>query len=187
MYQSIFSVVCIALVAILAAIAFFSLYLRPEPYWRRRLSAPLLLASGLIVMFSSAAFADGTTVSVNDAYAAAIPYLCLLATVAIGVLIWFVRTHTKIKLSDSAWQKINDLAVNAAGTFINDAKNRIPAGTTVDVKSPMIAALADKAIDAAPAEFKVLQDKGFTAEHMQEMIVAKIPQVANTSAAAPTP
>jgi hypothetical protein len=155
-----------------------------------RLSAAIAAAC----LCATAAHADpATTVNVQDAYTAILQPILLAVATAAATVITAAATLTVRWLSkklgiqalelDAQHRDALDAALtNAAGLALNQLGNQL-AGKTVDVRNPAIASAVSYVVKSAPDALDHFDLNG-RADEIAQKIVAKLPQVANTTSPA---
>jgi cyanate permease len=139
----------------------------------------------IIFLSTVAAFAQ-TTVDVGAAWSSVqtwlITIMALVVSAIAGRVLTALLTHFNIKYDAAMARAVQSAAVNAAGLLLNRLGNQLQ-GKTIDVKHPFVADLVSYVLKAVP---DAVAHFGLTPEGIAEKIVAKLPQIANTSTA-PTP
>lgn len=137
------------------------------------------------VLFVGAAFAQSTTtVDVGGAWTAFQTWTITLVTTAVSVLIgWvllLVKQKTGLSIDDSMRDALQSAVTNAAGLVLNKLGNQLQ-GRTIDVKNEFVAAAINYVLKNAP---DAVEHFGIKPDDIAHKIVAKLPQIANTSAPA---
>lgn len=130
--------------------------------------------------------AVGTTVEVGSIFGAWKPYITeILGIVVMFILAWLAdlaRRKFNLSIEASHREALQQALTNGAGLVLNQIGNSLQ-GKKIDVKSEAVAKGVDYVLKAAP---EALKNFGLGPDELREKIVAKVPQVANTTTA-PTP
>lgn len=151
---------------------------------RALIVAVLIFGGGLEAIAQVAATAPASSnVDLGGIFGAWRPYLLDLFGVAaaavVGLICELVRRKLNLSISAEHRDALQRALTNAAGLALNSLGNKLD-GKTVNVKSPEVAQAVNYVAKAAP---DALAHFGLTPQALEEKIVAKIPQVANTTAA----
>jgi hypothetical protein len=142
--------------------------------------AGLLLVVGLV----SDAYAQ---IDVGKTYQGWSEVLSEIVKGVVGVLaafgVYAVHKYTGIKVQKDHREALQTAITNAAGLALNKLGNVIPPGTTITTGNSALDGLAQYVLDYAPDAVRYF---GLTEnlKAIEEKIIAKIPQVANTTVAA---
>ncbi len=150
-----------------------------------------LLAAGLALAASvCAAHAETATINLGDAYnAIAMPILTAIAsaaglviTAAAGYAVAWLRNKTglqALELDAHHRDALQTAITNAAGLALNQLGNNL-SKKTVDIANPAVGAAVQYVVKSAPEALDHFGINKRTTE-IAEKIVAKIPQIANTT------
>lgn len=145
----------------------------------------LLASVALVVVvlaLADPAFAQSTTVDGGSLFGVLRPYVVELVGVAvaavIGILAELARRRFGLDIEARHRASLQAAITGAAGLALNQLGNSIQ-GKTIDVKHAAIADAVNYVLKSAP---DALAKFGLGPQEIAEKIVAKIPQIANTSA-----
>lgn len=140
-----------------------------------------LIVATLFVLPALAQAPAASTVDVGGIFGAWRPYLLDIIGVAAaaiaGLICELLRRKLNLSISAEHREALQRALTNAAGLALNSLGNKLD-GKTIDVKSPEVAQAVNYVAKAAP---DALAHFGLTPQALEEKIVAKIPQVANTA------
>jgi hypothetical protein len=151
---------------------------RPEAQGR-----PVVWAAvATVVLFAAPALAQDGAIDVGGIFGAWRPYVVGLVSIAalaiVGYLAELLRRQFNLSIEAKHREALQTAVQNAAGLALNKLGNSLE-GKKVDIGSPAIAEAINYAAKAAPDALKKF---GLGPEDLRDKIVAKIPQIANTSA-----
>lgn len=143
-----------------------------------RTAAFLVLVGALILINLAVALAD---ISVGQAFGAWKEYIDAIVSAVVfalvGLLFAAVYKWTGIKIEDSQRQALQTALTNGAALVLNKLENKLQ-GKTVTTGSPGVDDAVNYVLKSAPA---AVAKFGLTPAELREKIIAKVPQVANTT------
>lgn len=138
-------------------------------------------SAGAAAATPALAQAAPTAIDVGGIFGAWKPYVVELVQIAalaiVGLLAELMRRQFNLTIEAKHREALQTAITNAAGLALNKLGNSLQ-GKTVEVGSPAVAAAANYVGKAAP---EALKKFGIGPEDLREKIVAKIPQIANTT------
>ena len=148
----------------------------------RMICAALTCAVVLSAIIVNPALAQTTTIDAGGIFGAWRPYLVELASIAamavVGLLAELARRKFNLSIEAEYRTSLQTALTNAAGLALNKLGNSLQ-GKEIPVNSPALAAAVNYVGKAAP---EALKKFGLAPEDLREKILAKLPQVANTTA-----
>lgn len=148
------------------------------------LAAVVLVATPIVAIAQAVA---STTIDAGSIFGAWKPYIVELAGIAVaaivGLLAELVRRVFGLAIERQHRDALQTALTNAAGLALNKLGNTLD-GKVIDVKNVHVAAAVDYVSRAAPA---ALAKFGLGPHEIAERILAKLPQVANTTTTATPP
>lgn len=147
---------------------------------------------GAFLLVASADTAYATDINVGSAYdSILLPLLMAVATAmaavitaAAGYAVSWLRAKTglqTLELDAHMKASLEKTITAAAGLLLNQLGNKLQ-GVTITVQNPLVGLAVEYALKAAPAEIAHFGlDKDI--DMLKQQIIAKLPQIANTSAA----
>lgn len=128
-----------------------------------------------------------TTIDVGSIFGAWKPYIVEILSIAVmavgGWLAELARRKFNLSIEASHRDALQTALTNGAGLVLNKLGNNLQ-GKTIDVHSALLATAIEYVTKAAP---NALAQFDLGPKEIAERIVAKLPQVANTTTSTPSP
>lgn len=123
-------------------------------------------------------------IDLGEVYGSFKPYIEAAVTAGVvglvGVVLELLRRKLNLSIDDSSRAALQTALTNGAGLALNKIGNSLQ-GRTVEVGHPAVEEALRYVLAAAPA---AIARFGLSPDQLREKIIAKMPQVANTTTAA---